>query len=124
MGRRIDFYDDPSAPQVNSLVPSVNVVVINDAGDVLLIRRTDNGNWAVPSGAIDLGESLIDAAARETREESGIDVEVTEITGIYETSEVRWVPRDDLAGYEMDRSMRLRLAHYLEGRTATSPHLG
>jgi 8-oxo-dGTP pyrophosphatase MutT (NUDIX family) len=160
LGRRIDFYDDPSAPQANSLVPSVNVVVTNDAGDVLMIRRTDNGNWAVPGGSIDLGESLIDAAIRETREESGIDVEVTGITGIYtdpkhvilytsngearqefsilltarplggqptpssETSEVRWVPRDDLAGYEMDRSMRLRLAHYLEGRTATSPHLG
>ncbi len=48
MARRIDFYDDPNAPKPNSLVPSVNVVVTNDAGDLLMIRRSDNGNWAVP----------------------------------------------------------------------------
>ena len=48
MSRRIDYYDDPAAPQANSLVPSVNVVVVNGAGDVLMIRRSDNDNWAVP----------------------------------------------------------------------------
>jgi hypothetical protein len=42
--RRIDFYDDPEAPAANSLVPSVNVVVVNDEGSILMIRRTDNGN--------------------------------------------------------------------------------
>ena len=61
MARRIDFYDDPQAPKPNSLVPSVNVVVANDAGDILLIHRTDNDNWAVPGGAMDLGESLPEA---------------------------------------------------------------
>lgn len=75
--RRIDYYDDPGAPRASSLVPSVNVVVTNHAGDILLIRRTDNGNWALPGGAIDLGESAAQAAARETREETGIECEVT-----------------------------------------------
>ena len=51
-------------------MPSVNVVVTNPAGKVLLIRRSDNDNWAVPGGAIDLGESLVQAAVRETREAS------------------------------------------------------
>jgi ADP-ribose pyrophosphatase YjhB (NUDIX family) len=46
--QRIDYYDSPEAPQANSLVPAVNVVVVNDAGEILLIRRTDNNNWAVP----------------------------------------------------------------------------
>ena len=36
--RRIDYYDDPDAPQASSLVPSVNVVVVNDAGEILMIR--------------------------------------------------------------------------------------
>ena len=81
--RRIDYYDDPSAPKANSLVPSVNVVVVNDAGELLMIRRTDNDNWAVPGGAIDLGESVAQAAVRETREESGIECEITGIVGIY-----------------------------------------
>jgi ADP-ribose pyrophosphatase YjhB (NUDIX family) len=158
MARRIDYYDDPEAPKANSLVPSVNVVVVNDADQILLIRRTDNGNWAVPGGGIDLGESVTQAAIRETREETGIDCEITGIVGIYsdprhvilytsngearqefsilltatvvdgeptpsdESSEVRWVPREALAGYEMDRSMRMRVEHYLAGRSS-SPHL-
>ena len=83
MSRRIDFYDDPGAPAANSLVPSVNAVVTNDAGDILMIRRTDNGNWALPGGAIDLGESVAQAAVRETLEESGIACEITGIVGIY-----------------------------------------
>ena len=83
MGRRIDYYDDPEAPKANSLVPSVNVVVVNDAGDILMIRRSDNENWAVPGGAIDLGESMTQAAIRETREESGIDCEIMGLIGIY-----------------------------------------
>jgi ADP-ribose pyrophosphatase YjhB (NUDIX family) len=81
--KRIDYYDDPAAPKANSLVPSVNVVVTNDAGEILMIRRTDNDNWAVPGGAIDLGESVAQAAVRETREESGIECEITGIVGIY-----------------------------------------
>jgi hypothetical protein len=40
-----------------------------------------------------------------------------------ESSEVRWVPRGDLAGYQVDRSMRLRIEHYLAGRS-DSPYLG
>jgi len=83
VSRRIDFYDDTEAPAANSLVPSVNVMVVNDEGSILLIRRTDNGNWAVPGGAVDLGESVAQAAVRETLEESGIECEVTGIVGIY-----------------------------------------
>jgi ADP-ribose pyrophosphatase YjhB (NUDIX family) len=83
LGRRIDFYDDPDGPAANSLVPSVNVVVVNDVGEILLIRRTDNGNWAVPGGAVDLGESVAQAAVRETLEESGIECDITGLVGIY-----------------------------------------
>ena len=81
--RRIDYYDDPDAPKANSLVPSVNVVVVNGEGEILMIRRTDNDNWAVPGGAVDLGESVAQAAVRETREESGIECEITGLVGIY-----------------------------------------
>lgn len=83
MSRRIDYYDDPNAPKANSVVPSVNVVVVNDAGEILLIRRADNDNWALPGGAMDLGESLPGAAVRETLEETGVRVEITGLVGIY-----------------------------------------
>jgi len=80
---RIDYHDDPNAPRPNSMVPSVNVVVANGAGEILLIRRSDNDNWALPGGAIDLGESARQAAIRETKEETGIDCEITGLVGIY-----------------------------------------
>jgi 8-oxo-dGTP pyrophosphatase MutT (NUDIX family) len=83
MPSRIDYYNDPDAPPANSLVPSVNVVVVDDKGRILMICRTDNGNWAVPGGAVDLGESLVGAAVRETAEETGITCEVTGLVGIY-----------------------------------------
>ncbi|TDC79132.1 NUDIX domain-containing protein [Actinomadura sp. 7K507] len=83
MGRRIDYYNEPNAPKANSLVPSVNVVVENDKGEILMIRRTDNDNWALPGGAVDLGESVKQAAIRETREETGIDIDIIGLVGIY-----------------------------------------
>jgi ADP-ribose pyrophosphatase YjhB (NUDIX family) len=83
MSRRIDYYDDPNAPAANSIVPSVNVVVTNDRGVVILIRRSDNDIWALPGGAIDLGESMTQAAVREVKEETGIDCEITGLVGIY-----------------------------------------
>lgn len=83
MSRRIDYYDDPDGPAANSMVPSVNVVVTNDRGQILLIRRSDNDNWALPGGAIDFGESMTQAAVRETVEETGIACEVTGLVGIY-----------------------------------------
>ncbi|MER6828966.1 NUDIX domain-containing protein [Streptosporangium sp. NPDC000563] len=161
MARRLDFYDDPQAPAPNSLVPSVNVIVTNDAGEILMIRRSDNDNWAVPGGAIDLGESLPQAAIRETLEETGITCEITGLVGTYtdprhvilytsngearqefsivltarpvageptpsdESKEVRWVSRDEIDSLTSDRSMRLRIGHFLESLDdATGPHIG
>jgi ADP-ribose pyrophosphatase YjhB (NUDIX family) len=83
MGERIDYLDDPAAPKANSVVPSANVLVINNQGEILMIRRTDNGNWAVPGGGMDLGESITETAVRETREETGITCEITGLVGIY-----------------------------------------
>ncbi|WP_427891932.1 NUDIX hydrolase [Kribbella sp. GL6] len=83
MAGRIDYYDDPDAPAANSMVPSVNVVIENDAGEILMIERSDNGNWALPGGAIDLGESMSQAGVRETKEETGIACEILDVLGIY-----------------------------------------
>src|SRR5690349_9037026 len=83
MGQRIDYLNDPEAPKANSLVPSANSIVVNDAGELLLICRSDNGNWSLPGGDMELGESLGQAAIRETLEETGIHIRLTRIGGIY-----------------------------------------
>ena len=83
MAERIDYLNDPNAPSANSLVPSANAIVVNEQGEILMIRRTDNGNWAVPGGGMDLGESITDTAIRETREETGIKCQITGLVGIY-----------------------------------------
>jgi 8-oxo-dGTP pyrophosphatase MutT (NUDIX family) len=80
---RVDYYDDPNAPAANSLVPAASAVVVDDQGRILLHRRSDNGKGALPGGVMELGESLADCVIREVREETGLDVEVTRIVGIY-----------------------------------------
>lgn len=80
---RIDYYDDPTAPAANSVVPSVPAAVRDGAGRLLLIHKIDNGYWALPGGAMDLGESIRDAAVREVLAETGVSVEVTGLVGIY-----------------------------------------
>lgn len=158
MATRIDYFDNPDAPEANSVVPAANVVVQDDQGRILMIRRSDNDNWAVPGGAMDLGESLTSAAVREVLEETGITCKVTGLVGIYtdprhvthftsndevrqefsvvftaeyvsgepttsnETTEVHWIEPKELEALTMDRSMRLRISHFLDG--SGKPHLG
>ncbi|MEX2969249.1 MULTISPECIES: NUDIX hydrolase [Streptomyces] len=82
MGRR-DYENDPHAPAANSLVPAASAIVVDDSGRVLLQRRRDNDMWALPGGAMNIGESLPECAIRETREETGFHVEIVGIVGTY-----------------------------------------
>jgi ADP-ribose pyrophosphatase YjhB (NUDIX family) len=80
---RIDYLHDPDAPPANSVVPSVVAMVRNPDGRVLMIRRSDNGRWALPGGGHDIGESISDTVVREVWEETGIKAEVIDLSGIY-----------------------------------------
>ncbi len=80
---RIDYWHDPDAPKANSLVPSTTAAVRDNAGRLLLIHKVDNDLWALPGGAMELGESIADAAVREVAEETGVTVELTGLVGIY-----------------------------------------
>lgn len=52
---------------------------------ILLTRRTDNGQWCLPGGGMEAGESLEEACIREVREETGLQVQVTRLIGVYST---------------------------------------
>ncbi|MGH3798400.1 MAG: NUDIX hydrolase [Pseudonocardiaceae bacterium] len=80
---RIDYLNNPDAPKANSVVLAVSAIVTDDHDGVLLILRTDNNYWSIPGGGVKPGESVRDAAAREVKEETGIDCEVTGLVGIY-----------------------------------------
>ena len=80
---RSDHYDDPLAPEPNSIVIAVSTFVLDESERLLTIRRTDNDLVALPGGRHELGETMTETAARETWEETGIVVEVTGLIGIF-----------------------------------------
>ena len=78
---RIEYWNDPDAPKPNTLVPACGVLTVDERGRVLLQRRRDTGQWAIPMGKQELGETPSQCAVRETREETGLLVEPTGILG-------------------------------------------
>ncbi|MFK3981288.1 NUDIX hydrolase [Micromonospora sp. NPDC050397] len=80
---RVEYWNDPDAPKANTLVPACGVLAVDDQGAILLQRRRDTGQWALPMGKMEIGETPSECAVRETREETGIDVKVTGILGVY-----------------------------------------
>src|SRR4051794_31877661 len=62
---------------------SVAAVIVNDQGQVLMTQRRDNGHWEPPGGVLELDESILDGLRREVREETGLDIEPEQLTGVY-----------------------------------------
>lgn len=80
---RVDYFDDPNAPIPNSVVPSVTAAVRDHQGNLLLIHKVDNDYWALPGGGHDAGESITNTVVREVHEETGLDVKVVRLIGMY-----------------------------------------
>jgi 8-oxo-dGTP pyrophosphatase MutT (NUDIX family) len=77
------YFHDPEAPAATVVVPSVFVVARWLGGRLLLVRRCDSGMWELPGGRVDIGESAVEAAVRETAEEAGVTVLVTGFVGLF-----------------------------------------
>ncbi len=61
----------------------VAAVVFDGAQRVLLGRRADNGLWGLPSGHVEAGETVAEAVRREVREETGLEVAIVRLIGVY-----------------------------------------
>src|SRR5207244_2715587 len=75
------YSDDPGT--ITAKV-GASVAAFDADGRLLLIQRKDNARWAMPGGIVEYGETLASAATREAREESGIDVKISAVLGIYD----------------------------------------
>jgi len=80
---RIDHFNDPDAPRPNRVAPAASAVVADERERLLLARRTDNLLWTIPGGTMMQGETIAETAVREVKEETGLDVEVVSLVGIY-----------------------------------------
>ena len=127
---------------------SVAGIVIDDAGRVLVIQRRDNGHWEPPGGILELGEQFEDGVRREVLEETGLDVHVDRLTGVYknlslgvvalvfrctplgtvhhnstEAVAVRWVDPDEITAL-MDPAYAVRVTDAFETTAVTRAHDG
>jgi len=87
------FFADPSQPPIVKL--GVAVLIEDSAGALLLELRRDCRLWGLPGGRVEAGESIEAAALREAKEETNLEVRVTELQGVYSRPEERIVTYAD-----------------------------
>jgi ADP-ribose pyrophosphatase YjhB (NUDIX family) len=98
------------------LTPKLDVraAVHDESGRLLLVREVSDGRWALPGGWADVGETLAEGVVREVREETGFDVEVERLLGIYDRE--RW-GHPPMLHYTLKTVVRCRV---VGGRAAPS----
>ncbi len=127
--RVLEAWENPPGPGQNEpwlnvigwmrlVTPRVgaNAIVFNEAGEILLTRRADNGQWCLPGGHMDFGETLAETAVRETLEETGLHVQVERLIGVYSA------PYPD--GITLNDTNQVVIASFLCRVTGGEPCLG
>ena len=94
-----------------------SAALLDERGRVFLTRRTDNGQWCLPGGRMEPGESAAEACEREVWEETGLRVRVKRLVGVYSHS-------DQLVVYPDGNKAQIVALHFeaeiIEGRPAIS----
>ncbi|MFE4708864.1 NUDIX domain-containing protein [Peribacillus simplex] len=80
---RKDYYYDEHAPKPQIIVPAVSAVIFHEEKEILLQERVDNMKWSIPGGTMEPGETVEIAIKREVKEETGFDIEVKQLVGVY-----------------------------------------
>jgi ADP-ribose pyrophosphatase YjhB (NUDIX family) len=66
-----------------SPIVGADAAIFDSSGKILLMKRVDNSKWCLPCGLVEAGESPEQAAIREAREETGLEVKILELVGVY-----------------------------------------
>lgn len=76
----------PYLPDIGIVSPKIgcSVAAFDDAGRVAIIRRADNGRWALPGGYAEVGSSPSENALRELHEETGLEAGLERLSGVYD----------------------------------------
>lgn len=69
--------------RIDELKAGVAVIILNDENQVLLQKRADVGLWGIPSGHVEIGETVSEAAIREVKEETNLDIRIKKLIGVY-----------------------------------------
>ena len=75
--------------------PAVSAVIFDRRGRLLLQQRSDGGQWGLPGGSVEIGESVREAVAREVREETGLTVAARRLVGVYSAPALQLVRYPD-----------------------------
>lgn len=127
---------------------SVAGIVVDDHDRVLVIRRQDTGAWQAPGGVLELDESFEQGVRREVAEETGVEVDVERLSGVYknlsrgivalvfrckprsqaltatdEASEIRWMTRDEVRA-AMTPAFAIRVLDAFEAEPQIRTHDG
>lgn len=69
--------------EIADIRPGVAIIIFNNDSEVLLQKRADVSLWGIPSGHVEPGETISNAAKREVVEETGLHIEILRLIGIY-----------------------------------------
>ena len=71
--------------ELGSITPKIgaDAAIFNDKGEILLMERADGSGWCLPCGWVDANERPVDAAVREVREETGLEVVAKRLVGVF-----------------------------------------
>ena len=115
-GESLQAMEPLRAPVFSRPTPIVvgDAAIINEAGEILLIRRAQSGLWATPGGAMSVGETPAEGVAREALEETGVHSRPIHLIGVYDNRLSGGASRHHLYVF-------LFLCQLVDGRSAGEP---
>jgi 8-oxo-dGTP diphosphatase len=140
--------EEPTVADTPKHSVSVAGIVVRDDGKILAIQRRDNQHWEPPGGVLELNETFEQGVRREVLEETGVNVEVEHLTGVYknmprgivalvfkcrpldtatrctdEATEVGWLAANEIT-FSMSEAYAVRVTDALLDRPQTRVHDG